>query len=236
MSKRFFAELEDTIQNIMPAYSKKAKTSSRSSKRSYSAKRTVSKGNVAYVNGRVTTGPQGPEAKQFDTKNLGSFTVYNTLPALTSLTAGMPQGAGSAMRIGNRIKFRSFGMKMNFRLNTASTVNASIHWALVLDKQPDGVTPSVGTIWTDTTSNLNQIDDDNLQRFQILATGNEALSGTGPANIYRERFVKADIGTRYPDSTSEATTNGLYLVFTSNALTGNPILVDFSVRSKYTDE
>lgn len=220
----------------MPAYAKKSKKSYRSSKRSSASKRVVSKGNVAYVNGRVTTGPQGPESKQFDTKNLGSFTVFNTLPALTSITAGMPQGTGAAMRVGNRIKFRSFGMKFNFRFASGVTANASIHWALVLDKQPDGATASIGTIWTDTTSNLNQIDDDNMQRYQILATGNEALSGTGPANIYRERFVKADIGTRYPDATSEATTNGLYIVFTSNAVVGNPILVDFSIRSKYTDE
>lgn len=201
---------------------------------------SMSAKDVKYINGRVTSGPQGPELKQFDT--IGTATaVANNTPLNVDLTGLMPQGVTTANRIGERIKIKSIYLKINMRISEIATTGSYGKWALVLDKQQNAAYVStVGTIFTPSNSNLNQINVQNLERFQVLATGSSSQRMLPACCLGEtwEKYVKADIGVRYPETTGYAVTNGLYLIFTTDApnTVNNPLIVDYNVRIKYSDE
>lgn len=192
--------------------------------------------NVQFIAGRVTTGNQGPEIKSFDT--VASGTTVSTTGLVVSLLAGMPQGTSSLTRVGNNIKIKSVYVKTQIHQTAGNTGINFGRWSLVLDKQPDGATAVVGSVYANATSNLTQLTVANLERFQVLAAGDLSepmLQGVKLGQFF-EKYVKCDIGTRFTDSTGEAITNGLYFIVTTQASAGNPIMVDYNIRVRYSDE
>lgn len=206
--------------------------------KSYATKKVVQRGNVSYVNGRITSGPQGPEEKMADLVVNGQ-TISNGTPYLISLTSGLPENASSSGRIGERVKFRSLMAKINLYTNAAVAAGGCFaKWSLVLDKQSDGTTTTPAVIYSVTNSNNTQLNRDGLERFQVLAQGNtdQALFTSATYGQHLERFIPLDIGARFTDATNEAITNAIYFVVTTSATIGNPLLMDCNIRLKWIDE
>lgn len=200
------------------------------------ARPIIRSGNVGFANGRVTTGPQGPELKQFDTKANG--TTVSSTGLVVSLLSGLPQGTGSANRVGNRVLIKALYMKL-LMFQPASNTGVNFgHWSIVLDKQPDGTTPSLATIYDNSFTSVPQLNVANLERFQVLAAGDieDALAAGVHLGEYFSKFIKTNIGTRFADATGEAITNGIYFTVCTEAVIGNPIQVTYDIRTKFTDE
>lgn len=200
------------------------------------AKKTTKQvGNVLYKKGVVTIGQLGPEIKHVDLVQT-AVPVSSGAPSLFSVLSGMPQGTSSTQRVGDRIVIKGINLRLNI-FTIANTLNPNFtRWSIVLDKQPDGATSGIANIYSNTTSNNTQLNVANLQRFQVLASGDSGcLSVAGPQGTHFDKFIKCDIGTRFPDATGEATTNGIYLVVTTNATLGNPVYFDCDMRVGWTD-
>lgn len=197
------------------------------------------KGSGSYVGGRFTTGPQGPEQKIWDLVATAQ-TCNTTTPLIVSLLAGIAQGTSSSTRVGDKILVKSLNVKLNSYVSGTTTgANAVFfHWSIVLDKQPDGSTASVGGIYSNDTSNLTQLSVNNIDRFTVLATGHNqcALNTISNTGETFERYIPLDVAVRFPDSTSEAITNGLYFVVTANTtLTAGVQDIDYDIRVRYAD-
>lgn len=211
--------------------------SQRGAMKSYKSVRAPVGANVAYMNGRVTSGPQGPEVKLYDTVANGSV-VSTSASLIVDLTAGMPQGTSSSTRLGVRIKIKSIYVKCNIRCADNAAVSSQAHWAIVLDKQQDSTAITNALIFTPTTSNNTQLNNSTLQRFQVLASGDSSqrmFPGTFLGDHF-EKYIPCDIGVRYQDSTGTAYSNGVCFSVLTDATAGNPIQVDYNIRIRYTDE
>lgn len=220
------------------AYSESFSKKSYKKARSYKPTKPRKVGNVEWVKGRLTDGPQAPEEKMADLVITGQ-TVSSTVPYLVSLTSGLPQTAGSSGRIGERVKFKSLNARIN--MYSQSSVASGIafgSWSLVLDKQANGTTSTPAVVYSNTTSNNTQLNRDSIERFQVLARGTieDALLLTANPGKHFDRYIPLDIGARFTDATNEAISNAIYFVVTTNAPTGNPLLVDCDIRMKWTDE
>lgn len=212
---------------------KKAKTAH------FTAKPKVSKPrDVAYVRGRVTSGPQGPEVKTLDLAAVGQ-TINGANPYLLSLLATIAQGTNSSSRVGDKILVKGVYMKSNFYLGgTPTPSSAFFHWSIVLDSNPDNTTATVGAIYNNNATNNPQLTVANLERFKVLASGQmpTAINSVSNTGYNVERFIPMDVAVRFPDATGEAVSNGLYFVVTNNSTSVvADQLIDYAIRIRFAD-
>jgi len=201
-----------------------------------STTRYVSSADVSYRNGRVTTGKTGPEIKYSDTFGTGS-TISNGGPAIISCTTAITRSTSAISRVGDRCVIKGINVNINGYQTFANSGVNFLSWSIVLDKQPNSAAPAASVIWANPTSNLCLLNVDYHDRFKVLARGQlGALNGGADLGSNISRFIKADIGCRFPDGNAEATTNAIFLCFNSNAALGNPVLVDYAIRLSFTDE
>lgn len=199
-----------------------------------SKKRAKSASDIQYIGGRLTAGIRGPEVKTVDILAT-AVNVTSATPLLVSLLSAIAQGTTSSSRIGDRIQIKSVYVKANFYNN--STVMTTFNWSLVLDKSPDNTTPGVTSIYSNSTSNLTQLQVANLARFRVLRRQNTPYLTSGTVvGCTIDEFEKLDVGTRFPDATGEAVSYGIYFVVTSQSAVNVAALVDYDIRVRFTDE
>lgn len=206
-------------------------------KRSFARSAPSFSGAIEYRRGRVSSGPTGPEVKNIDATVVAA--VVSTAAPLVGSTLGLlAEGTGWGQRVGSKIRLIGCYVKVNMYVNTSVAGSGYGHWSLVLDKQPNGAVAAPSTVYTNSTSNLTQLNVPNKERFQVLATGSSSqcmYPGAFMGDTF-EKYVKLDIGTRFIDATAEPNTNNLLMYCTSNCTAGNPMLIDWSVRVRFTDE
>lgn len=206
-------------------------------KRSFRKSAPSFSGAIEYVRGRVSSGPSGPEIKIKDS-NVNATVVNSSAALVGSLLGTLAEGTGVTERVGSKIRLKGCYVKVNMYVNTSVAGSGYGKWSLVLDKQPNGALATPSTVYTQTTSNLNQIQYAQMERFQVLATGmsSQCMYPGAFMGDTMEKYVKLDIATRFTDAVSEPTTNNIFLICTSNCTVGNPMLIDYSIRVRFVDE
>lgn len=199
----------------------------------------------ALVGGVVVAGPQGPERKKYDNQ-VSQTAVTNVAPYIASLTSGIAEGLQANQRIGGRAHLKNIDVEINWSGNssgallTLQSVPVYMDVMLVWDKQPDGAVPTVGTIFTGSSTNLVFGLLANIERFQVLKRERLNMDVAAGYSGVIHWHQQLDCATRYADTTGSPTTNDFYIV----AVTGAPggaapnftPAIGYIARVTFTDE
>lgn len=153
------------------------------------------------------------------------------------LINGVPQGAGETEHPNKKFKCKGFYLRASLVGNANAKYNfVSLVW--VLDTEPTGTLPSVGSIFK-TASNADpavysMLNPEFSARFRVLARRNYEVHGdpddTGQARaaLYIEEYIKLkDIEVTTKSAASDITAiqkNAIYLVAIGNQPDGSPTL------------
>lgn len=205
----------------------------------------------SYLHGWM--GPAAQELKYCDTF-VTSTTISNSPITQGVYLMTIPRGVGPTDREGNKINVKSCQMRVNVYTDAVSTAPSFFRWALVLDKQPNGVAtvptnqdvfsnPLAATFTTVETTNL-----DNRNRFYILYDQHGVVGGNGNDACGKvfDLFKKLNLDTTYKTGAGtgvmgDTSTNVLYFyIWCKNvAVTGPPtysnVKYDMSSRVRYVD-
>lgn len=168
-------------------------------------------------------GQTGPEIKYTDTL----IEQTGLVAGHVVLINGVAQGLDNINRVGRKTTAKSIEVKGTYVYNGEDTSSGAspldpltVRWAIVLDKQPNGVLPAYIDIFSlasvATTTPWCMRNPNGVERFQVLGTdmktlvcnyaGNTSLvattTGAGNSSWDFERFISCDIGSRF-----ELTTN-----------------------------
>jgi len=107
----------------------------------------------------------------------GDSVYYDSTPVPVSVVSNIARGTGPDQRIGNQITVKSLNFKATVVMGAASPASSfsgSYKIFIVLDKQANGVTPTLTDIWAPgvtggTNASINSnLNITNSSRFQIL--------------------------------------------------------------------
>lgn len=177
-----------------------------------------------------------PEFKYVDKEGTQSITNASAFVLLNGLT----KGNGSSNRIGRSIKIMSLELSFILSKNISDTNQEFVRVALLLDKEPNGATPSFLDVWE---SNTNYIctprNLDNRKRFVIMKDYVLPLPVSGGTQAYyKTLYKKMEMHTIYDNSDAgtiaDISSNALYLVFVSDSSTDNPSITYYN-RLRYID-
>lgn len=154
-------------------------------------------------------------------------TTTGTVVALNTFAAGDT----ALLRDGNKVAQRSLFLRVSYSLE-ALTAAARIRFLVVLDKQANGVAPSIATALTgplDAITMESQRRIDSMSRFMMLCDEVVTLnqpSGTGGALAkgYWEKYITlpttAQIASFLDNTAAIPVTNGLSLMYFSDIAAG----------------
>lgn len=198
----------------------------------------------AVVGGVVVAGPQGPERKKYDNQ-VAQTAVTNAAPYIASLTSGIAEGLQANQRIGGRAHLKNIDVEINWAgengtaTPSLSTAPVFMDVMLVWDKQPDGAVPTVGTIFTSSSTNLVFGLLANIERFQVLKRERINMDVAGGYSGIIHWHQQLDCATRYADTTGSPTTNDFYIVAVTGAPGGAGLFnpqIGYIARVTFTDE
>lgn len=208
-------------------------------------KRTPKPGQVEGVRyGVATSGSANPEIKNYDT-NVSATSVVTGTPYIQSLTAAIPEGVTAGSRVGIKILLKS----VDLQLNVIPYVNGGASGAqglipsymdvfIVWDKQPDGATPTVATVFTTTTTPLTFGNVGQLDRFVVLRRKRFCIDGASGLGFTMSEHVPLDLATRFADATNNPNTNDIYVMAicstAASALNYNGAIA-YTARVKFVD-
>jgi len=204
--------------------------------------RTAKPGQVeGVIRGKATSGSTAPEIKNFDLQ-VNATSVVTGTPYIQSLTSGIAEGAAIAQRIGAKILVKSIDLEMNITTSPGGSIALSTGCFLdvfvVWDKQPDGATPTAGSVLVAATTNMTFGNVNNLERFVVLRRKSFVFDETQGMNaIYRDH-IPFQLATRFGDATAAPQTNDIYVMAVSpNAVgAGNTTAnIAYVSRCKFTD-
>lgn len=168
-----------------------------------------------------------PEKKFNDVSFSDDATTTGTVVALNSFAAGDT----ALLRDGNKVVNRSLNLRIQFSLE-ALTASAVIRVMLVVDKNANGVSPSIATALTGPLAAITpqaQRRVDSVSRFFVLmdeVITLNAMSGTGGATskAFLQRYVKIPPFvqmSQYIDGTAAVpVVNSLSLIYFSDLPAG----------------
>ncbi len=114
------------------------------------------------------------------------------LPANTTfihaLTANA-QGTDEQLRIGNSILPKSLSVRLQFQGNTSGGTDQEIRYMILIDKDNDGVFPTIAQIIQLTAQQDSYMNMDNKRRFRVLVDGS-LIVGNGGATANMRRTAK----------------------------------------------
>lgn len=160
----------------------------------------------------------------------------STTPTLTLLN-GNTQGTGNSNRVGNSLKISQNYLQMTFASNAAGPL-AHIKWAIVLDKQPNGVVATANDIYEVGNLTVSPRNIDKSKRFKVLCNGHVLLGtdGTG-SKKFVECYDKMSIHTEYfgnAGTIADISTNALYLYVLGDGVSNLPALTFYN-RVRFLD-
>lgn len=174
---------------------------------------------------------------EFDYKDTAA-TVNPAAAGALVLLNGLTQGDTASSRTGNSIRMKSYDMRW-FVNNNSSAGQTEVRVMLVLDKQSNGVTPSVTDILA-TNTVVSPRNLDNRKRFKVIMDRNYAISTAGPSSRYDSaHFKNIQTHVAYYNSSNAGTvadisTNALYLLYLSDQATNTPGL-QYYFRLRFID-
>jgi len=206
--------------------------------------RSAKPGNFEGVRfGVATSGSSSPEKKVVDIQ-VGSTSVVTGTPYILSMLAGIAEGTALAQRVGAKILLKSLDIEMNIIGNPGANVGLNGYAAtpidifIVWDKQPDGATPTVGSILVSSTTNLSFGNTTNLDRFVVLRRKTVNLDWVSNMGETWREHVPLELASRFGDATASPQTNDIYVMAVSpiaaSATTINA-LISYVARVKFTD-
>lgn len=197
--------------------------------------------------GVATSGSSGPEVKNLDLLVTNTAVVTGT-PYIASMTSALAEGVASGNRVGVKVHFKSWDVRMNITTMLNATIAtgttaitgtpAIMDVFYVWDKQPDGATPAVATIFTTTTTPLTFGNIGQLDRFVVLRRKRYVLDGVDALLFEEQEHIPLDITTRFPDATGAPNTNDFYIVAICNNAQAAATLnggISYVSRLKFTD-
>lgn len=121
------------------------------------------------VPGGKTYVPRGianrPELKHFDL-TIGAASLDTWQIVTNTILCSIRQGVGATQRIGRKIRIKSVVMRGRVELGVAANnANSAYTIDFIWDKQSNGVTPTVGSIYTGSTA-ISLPNPDNDERFE----------------------------------------------------------------------
>lgn len=192
--------------------------------------------------GVATSGSAGPEKKVVDIQ-VGSTSVVTGTPYILSMLAGIAEGTALAQRVGAKILLKSMDLEMN--IIGAPGANAAANYAtsvvdifVIWDKQPDGATPSVGSILVSTSTNLTFGNTNNLDRFVVLRRRTVNLDFQQSMSETWREHIPLELACRFGDATASPQTNDIYVVAVSpNSVNAANLTaaISYVARMKFTD-
>lgn len=165
-----------------------------------------------------------------DTGTLGNYSVQ--------LINGLAQGAGDFNRVGNEVCMNYLMAKLNMEF--PDTTNRA-RVMIVLDKQPNGLAPVAGDLWTYTAQPVDSfINPDSKARFHVLkdvliSGGTAGGPATKPFNWKINLRKKTVLYKGVADTIASIQTNALWLITASDSgVPANPRL-NYMFRLNYLD-
>lgn len=176
--------------------------------------------------------------KKFLDTYLNVASINTTTPTFL-LCNGVGAGTGFNERVGRKIKIKSIQLNSVTIVGTAAP--ARLRLMLVLDRQSNGSTPSIGNILDNTTILVNSkafMNLDNRARFSVIWDKKFTLDTVMKTQIDHSVFKKKLIDVTYSGTTNgigSISTNSIWFVAVSDqGATNAPTLVG-GVRIRYTD-
>jgi hypothetical protein len=195
-------------------------------------------------NGVATSGTPGPEIKNFDI-NVANTAVVTGTPYILSQTAAIAEGTAGNNRVGIKILIKSFDLQLDVApmvnggvAGTQGLIPCYVDVYIVWDKQPDGATPAVATIFSQSTTPLTFGNVGQLDRFVVLRRRRFTIDGASGLGYTMTEHVPLNLATRFADATTNPNTNDIYVVSICNtaasALQYNAG-ISYSARVKFVD-
>jgi len=163
----------------------------------------------------------------------------NTITPTFLLVNGVGAGTGFNERVGRKIKIKS--IQLNGVVIVGTAVPARVRLMLVLDRQANGSTPSIGNILDNTTILVNSkafMNLDNRARFSVIWDKKVTLDAVMKTQVDYSVFKKKLIDVTYSGTTNgigSISTNSIWFVAVSDqGVTNAPTFVG-GVRIRYTD-
>ena len=133
-----------------------------------------------------------PELKQVETYsaqfNVGSAPVE-------TFVSGIAEGTGATQREGRCISWKNIRFRIMFASQSTATIGTAIHWALVLDRQPNASTITYATVFdssvvTDPAMRFKATTSFDA-RFKVIREGTEfvGLQSSNDAVKIIDQFV-----------------------------------------------
>jgi len=131
-----------------------------------------------------------PEVKNYDTAgtlNTGTSANWQMVGTQIggTLMIGLAQGPGTNQRIGRKISLKSVQWKGIVAFPGGTFAADTFFWAVVLDMQNNGATPSAADVFSDIAAGYDLRNIDNIKRFKVLKRGSIAFTSpsvvAGPA-------------------------------------------------------
>lgn len=199
--------------------------------------------------------PRGPQRMFSSTELKFADTLLNDADldddGQISLLNGLTTGTSAVQRIGRKIVIRSIEVHGQFRAAPAAVVPVGIKLMIILDKQANGVAPTLDMILERSGDSYSPVSPRNLanrDRFQCLkqytTTLGASYGGAGIGQDYSRRFdiyLRTNIPVIYNDGTTatvaDISSNALYLVACSGIATGNASVpqIIFYARIRFSD-
>lgn len=131
------------------------------------------------------------------------------------LLNGIARGDDISERIGRQIELVSVNFEGTV-YGSATTVNQNIRWAIVYDRFPNGVAPTIPLIYTSISDPSSPRVLDNRNRFTVLAS--KHLTVSAPGGIHDQFVVKKYRGLRGFETTFNSGDAGTVADIQSGAL------------------
>lgn len=188
-----------------------------------------------------------PELKYSDT---AISAAVNTTGSVSLLHVPV-LGTDYTNRIGRKTVIKSVFLRglLSRDNTTPSALSCQCRMILVLDKQPNGATPSIADILVNATS-YAQLNPNNRDRFRVIrdevwVLGPNGVGGTNtfasPNSFSVETYVKLSIPVIFNGANggtaADINSNALYLVWIGNLASGNSDgQIDMTARVRFNDE
>jgi len=166
--------------------------------------------------------------------NQGGSGGISTTGSIT-LLSGVAQGVTDNTRIGNSFIYQN--MLLNFALTAnGSSPGSIVRMVLFVDKETNGVAPTVSDVIGPTPGIITPLNEDNTKRFVILK--NKLITLTSFINIRQwKSFHQLPFHAYYGgtgDTVADCKENQIYMLLISDVSTNTPAYEYYS-RIKFTD-
>lgn len=166
-----------------------------------------------------------------------SNTIDSTTVTQAQGLAGLTKGDGASNRDGNQVRIKSIQLKIAGEIN-ASATSTRLRCILVIDKQANGVAPTLANILSLNTAYIDSFRDlDFRKRFVILRDFTMLLDSNNEQaqmDVYKKVDIKVVYDASNNGDITDISTNSIFMFFVSDEAVNLPTVTS-SYRIRYID-